>query len=203
MSLTRLLFIPLLFCPGPIWATERLDQEFWEYYEPFDQYSEETIRDLRGLEERDLLRFHRRLDGIVFRVVGRNSAFSKLVSARISVDAKTRSTVTVKVLPSGRSRSIASLSVRSRVVSAESAAALLALLERHDFWSAPADEVRSARADGLEVICFDAGGWLIEGVTPDRYQQIFRSNCERLDPAAAEIRDFLLALVGVTPGGFE
>ena len=134
-------------------------------------------------------------------MLGRNSAFSKLVSARISVSDKRRASLIVKVLPYNYPRRDGPLRTYSSAVRPERVTEFLALIERQKFWSAPGEQARPARSDGLVTVCVDAGGWMIEGVTPDLYQQIFRSNCEQLESVAQEIRDFLLELVNVTPGG--
>lgn len=198
----RILLLLSLALTLPAWAAEELDPKFWAHYEPYRQYSSATMEDLGALDEGDLLATSRGTDGTVVRVLGRNSASSKLISARIAIDSVARLRMVVKV---ARHESIVGVRRRLEVhrvqISIEQAERLLDLLDKWRFWEAPYTLDRAPRDDGFAAVCTDSSGWLIEGVTPRAYQIMFRSNCNGLDPAAAEIRDFLLGLVNVSPDG--
>lgn len=176
-------------------AAVTLDPNFWDAYEPFGQYSFATIRDLTALNEGDLLQTARDIDGLELRLVGRRSPFDPLVSARIVVDSTAMMRLQLKFIPfelppTGRPRP---RSVR-RLVTAEQAARLESLLEKWDFWDAPYSLEGTAVAD--QVGCENAGHWIVEAVRPGRYEIMSRSSCGGLDPAVAEIRDFLIDLAG-------
>lgn len=178
----------------PAVAAVTIDPDFWESYQPYRQYSTEAIRDLAALGEGDLLETARAIDGLELRVVGRRSRASVLISARLVIDSVARRRLQVKTVPFALSpNSNPSPTVRRRLVTSAESDALVALLEQSNFWDAPYSLPNSEPGD-----CADGGQWMLEAVRPGAYQLIVRTGCGGLDPAAADIRDFLLDLAGVT-----
>lgn len=183
---------------GAARAAITLDPGFWDSYQPFGQYSRETIRDLTKLNEGDLLETARDIDGLELRLVGRMSAVDPLVSARLVIDSSAKMRLQIKLIPfelppTGRPRPE---SLR-RPLTAGQAAALEMLLDKWDFWDAPYSLDGRPAPGSAEVGCENAGYWIIEAVRPGAYEIVARSTCGGLDPAVAEIRDFLLGLARV------
>jgi hypothetical protein len=177
-------------------ADVQLEPGFWDDYVPYRQYSEQTLSDLRVLQETDLLETGRDIDGLEFRVMGRNSSTSSLISARVVIDSVLRLRMQVKVAPSTLSpNDDAEPPMQRTLLSTDQAETLLRLLEDWGFWDAPYALDRPAAARGLD--CSNAGEWLVEAIRPGTYQLVSRSTCGGLEPAVAEIRDFLLGLVDV------
>jgi hypothetical protein len=188
----RLLILSCLFA-RPIGAAVAIGPDFWESYEPYRQYSPETIRDLAALAEGDLLETARDIDGLELRVVGRQSGASDLISARLVIDSVARRRLQVKTVPFALSpNGSPPPTVRRRLVTSAEADALTALLDRSSFWDAPYSLPIPESRD-----CADGGQWMLEAVRPGTYQLLVRTECGGLDPATAEIRDFLLDLVGI------
>jgi hypothetical protein len=180
------------------WGAEELDAEFWDSYRPYQQYSAATLSDLFALQEEDLLGASRGTDGVVLRLIGRRSASSPLVSARIGIDSIARLRLVAKVLAQDPTATVPVRPEIHRVpVSPGQAERFLALLQQWNFWDAPYRLADAPVAFGSGGACANSAGWLIEGVMARSYQLIVRSDCGGLDPAAAEIRDFLLELAGI------
>jgi hypothetical protein len=185
-------------------AAVTLDPEFWDSYQPFWQYSHTTIRDLTALNEGDLLQTARKIDGLELRLIGRRSPYDPLISARIVVDSTAMRRLQVKYIPfefppTGRPWP---QSVR-RPITADEAETLERLLEKWDFWDAPYSLEGRTAADEDAAGCENAGHWIIEAVKPGSYEIMSRSSCGGLDPAAAEIRDFLIDLAGAPPSAAD
>lgn len=177
-------------------AAIAIDPGFWESYEPYQQYSRETLRDLAVLREGDLLETARDIDGLELRVVGRSSRSLNLVSARLVIDSMIGRRLQVKVVPFELSPNRSTEpTMHRRPVSAAQADALIAMLERRHFWEA---SYSTPAPDAGSLDCSGASQWIIEAVRPGTYQLIARTACGGLDPAAAEIRDFLLDLADIS-----
>lgn len=189
----------LLLALGTARAGVAIDDRFWESYRPYQQYSREALRDLIALGEGDLLETAREIDGLELRLIGRESAGSPLLSARVVIDSVARERLQVKVIPfslsPGQNRNLIS---RRRALTPDQADRLVSLLEEVEFWDAPyriddADVSSSTSRD-----CATGAAWLIEAYRPGTYQLVARSECSGLDASISEIRRFLLELAGVT-----
>jgi len=177
---------------GPCRAAVTLDPQFWDSYRPYQQYSDELIRELFLLEEGDLLETGRDIDGLELRIVGRSAPNAALISVRAVIDSVAMRRLQVKILPLTLSPNAAPDS-RRRLFTAEQAQLLTQLLERLGFWSAP---YRPA-GETAGAACSDAGHWLAEAIRPGSYQLLARSDCGELDPIVADIRDYLLGLADI------
>jgi hypothetical protein len=192
----RALLILACILSTPARAAVVIDSDFWDSYEPYLQYSRETLRELAALGEGDLLETAREIDGLELRVVGRNSRASNLISARLVIDSVVRQRLQVKIVSFDLSPNTnPEPTMRRRQVTAAQADALMTLLEQQHFWDAP---YSVSAPDAGSLNCSDTGHWIIEAVKPGAYQLISRMACGGLDPAAAAIRDFLLDLAGVS-----
>lgn len=188
------LAIAIALFAGQAMAQVQLEPGFWDDYVPYRQYSQQTLDDLSILQETDLLETGRDVDSLEFRIVGRNSSSSELISARVVIDSVQRLRMQVKLAPPTLSPNDDAESPMQRtLLSTDQAETLLRMLEEWGFWSAPYALEAPTRVVGLD--CSNAGDWLVEAVRPGTYQLVTRSTCGGLDPAVVEIRDFLLGLV--------
>lgn len=193
-----------IFISGTAAAALDLDADFWQDYVPYQQYTDSTLRDLYALQEGDLLETAREIDGLELRVIGRASAGSDLISARVVIDSVVRQRLQVKIVPFSLSpNSGPRPRLQRRQLSGAQADSLLALLEQLSFWQAPYasanrnSEAADTAASGTDPRCDDAGHWIIEAVRPGSYQFIARSSCMTLDPLVTEIRDYLFGLAAI------
>ena len=182
---------PFLLFAVPVRAEIPLDNAFWENYQPYRQYSETMLRDLSALEESDLLATGRNIDRLELRIVGRKSPLSNLISVRAVIDDQTGQRLQVKIVPDIVRNDTGKTEVHRRPLSAEQAQRLTAMLEQWQFWEAPYQPADDADCEG-------SGHWIIEGIRPGGYQLIERSECAELEPGAAETRDYLLGIAGIT-----
>lgn len=192
--------LPVLCCCllNTSWAAITIGPEFWDAYQPNQQYSSAMMRDLIALREGDLLETAREIDGLELRVVGRSSPSSSLISARVVIDSIARERLQLKVLeydPSPNSRSDPALS--RRLLRMDQADALIELLEGIDFWNAPYLIEQTRPTNDIGSDCVEGNGWVVEAFRPGTYQLISRPNCRGPDQVVVEILEFLLGISGV------
>lgn len=196
--------LPILWCfLNTASAAVTIDSNFWAAYEPYQQYSATTIRDLIALREGDLLETAQDIDGLELRVVGRSAPTASLISARVVIDSIARQRLQVKVLgysssPNNRQEP----ALTRRLLNAGQANRLTELLEVAGFWDAPYLLNSSRRDEAFIASCTDGNGWIIEAFRPGTYQLISRTNCLGPDETVSEILDFLLGIAGIATEDF-
>lgn len=192
-----------LTLPESVPAAVELDSDFWDTYDAFEQYSPETFQELIALREGDLLATGRDITHLELRVIGRDSIYDKLISARAVIDRSIGRRLQVKVLPYSLSPNASrEPTLTRRLLTLEQTEALLALLDETGFWEAPYSldaSLPGERQADPTARCPEGGHWIVEAVRPGTYQLVARSTCDGLDPAIGEIRDFLLGIAGISP----
>ena len=190
------------------WPAVELDAEFWENYDPYEQYTTETLRELIALQEGDLLETGRDITGVEIRVVGRSAPAAPLVSARAVVDSSIGRRLQVKRIPYSLSPNTDGRpELTRRLLTGEQAEGLLALLDETGFWDAPYSLTGAGDASGADgqpnpgsgaqAICHESGHWIVEGVRPGMYQLSKATSCDGDDTMIIEIRDYLLGIAGM------